>query len=151
MNKLAHIPIVPENEEGPKHRPLRDPIERPHDPAIDVGGGGGEPDHHGDVPDHVAHRAPRVLHPAALRYRRADLGEPERGRGPRIEPLLVPGAPADPARALLPLLLEGDHPQRRAHAERPVPVDRPRAGAHGAARRGAAEGRGGAKAPLWGF
>lgn len=125
--RKAPVPtIMAENEESPEHGSLRNPIERPHYPVVKGRRGRGEPkyDHH--VAHHVAHRPPRVLHPAMLGYGRSNLSQPERRRHPGVESCLLPvtplqgGLPA--ALAGLPLILQGRHLQRRAHAERPLPA-----------------------------
>lgn len=82
------VPIVAENEEGPEHGALGSPIERPHDPAVQIRRPTGEPEHDGDVPQDVAHGPPRVLHPAALRDRCPHVRQLERRRGSGVEELL---------------------------------------------------------------
>ena len=77
----AAVPtVVSQHEERPEHGALRRPVERPHEPAVEARGGGGEPQHQDDVAQDVAHGAPGVLHPAVLGDGGADVGQPERWR-----------------------------------------------------------------------
>lgn len=43
-----------ENEQGPKHGALSNPVDRPERPAVDVDGGGEQGGDGGDVPNDVA-------------------------------------------------------------------------------------------------
>lgn len=82
------LPVVAQNKESPEHGTLRNPVQRPHNPAVDIRRRHGEPGDDGDVSDDVAHRPPRVLHPAVLGYCRPDLGQPEGRRAARIETVI---------------------------------------------------------------
>ena len=87
------LPIVAEDEQGPKHGALGRPVDRPEDPAVEVGGGGEERGDGDEIPGDVAEGAEGVLHPAMRRDRGADVGDLERRRRGGVE--FVGGALSD--------------------------------------------------------
>lgn len=88
-----------EDEEGPEHGALGDPVDRPEEPGVEGDGGGEEGGDGGEVPGDVGEGAPGALDPAMWGDGGADVGDFERRRSGGVE--LVGGALTDPLELLL--------------------------------------------------
>lgn len=74
-----------ENEDGPEHGSLEEPIERPEGPAIEVDGADRERGDDDGVAEDIAHRSPWIPHPTMARNGDPDVADPERRRLPGVE------------------------------------------------------------------
>ena len=74
-----------EDENGPKHGALSDPVNGPDEPGIKVGGGGNQCRDNDEITKNIKERAPRVLNPAMRRNGSTDLGNTKRGRSRRVK------------------------------------------------------------------
>lgn len=74
-----------ENEDGPEHGSLGEPIERPEGPAIEVDSADRERGDDDGVSEDIAHRSQRIPHPTMPRNGSPDVADPERRRLPGFE------------------------------------------------------------------
>lgn len=59
-------PVVSEDEEGPEHCALRQPIQGPNEPSVEVSSSGRQSKHNCDISGHETHGLPYILFPAML-------------------------------------------------------------------------------------
>lgn len=77
--------VVPEDEESPKHSPLREPVEGPEQPVVEVGSSGGECSDDDNIAEDKTERSPGIFDPAVFGNGGTDFSEGEGRRGGGIE------------------------------------------------------------------
>ncbi len=59
-------PVMSEDKEGPEHCALRQPIQGPNEPSVEVSSSGRQSKHNCDISGHETHGLPYILFPAML-------------------------------------------------------------------------------------